>query len=316
MVQSITDEKVNHIDTSQVKRKLAVIAKEYTSVSSSKGILSVFVHWLCVAIIYFLLISFNFRWEVSILAFIAISKIQNSLLLLGHEAIHGLLLQNKTLNDFVSQYFCFAPMGVGCCKARKAHLDHHRYLFTEGDEEIDIQTVKPQTRNAFLRHIFAPLFGEYAIRFTSRFLPLYKIKSQYKQKFELLPSEAKLDFQSIIIVNIILLLILIPINWKLYVFFWFLPIITLTAFGHKVKAFCDHARLKGEPEDSLNTFKPTLLDRLIFGTQQAYHAEHHLMPTVPYYDLPKLSETAKLLPNIIYRKGYFEYLKQYYQDLN
>jgi fatty acid desaturase len=269
---------------------------------------------LLVILTYTLLVQTGFYWVSCVLAFFAVAKAQNSLLLSGHEAIHHSLFSNKRWNDLIGNYICFAPVGVGFLRARAAHLDHHNYLSTERDEKIDYRLVDP-TRSTFLWHIFRPLLGSYVWKGVLRRLglePSRRAKTAYAFSVE----QARSDTLSIVIASVVLFAALAAIDWRLFIFFWVGPLLTTTAFFHHAKAFLDHALRPGETDDALYSYQVTWFDRLFFGVQQAHHAEHHLYPHVPYYRLRELTPITRRMRDVRYRSGYFAELLSYYCALN
>jgi fatty acid desaturase len=267
-----------------------------------------------VVITYTLLVQTQYYWPLCVLAFLAVAKAQNSLLLSGHEAIHHSLFSNKRCNDLVGNYVCFAPVGVGFLRARAAHLDHHNYLSTERDEKIDFRLVNP-TRSSFLRHIFRPLLGSYAWKGVLRRLGMEPSK-RAKTAYAFSPEQARSDTLSIVIASVVLFAALAAIDWRLYVFFWIGPLLTTTAFFHHAKAFLDHALQPGETDEVLYSYRVTWFDRLFFGVQQAHHAEHHLYPHVPYHRLDELTPITSRMREVRYRAGYFAELVSYFRALS
>lgn len=267
-----------------------------------------------VAATWTLLVQTQFHWAACVLAYFAVAKAQNSLLLSGHEAIHHSLFSNRWWNDLVGNYICFAPLGVGFLRARAAHLDHHNYLATERDEKIDFRLENP-SRASFLWHIFRPLLGSYAWKGVLRRLGL-EASRRAKPAYAFSAAQARSDTLSIAASSIVLLAALATIDWKLYFFFWIGPLLTTTAFFHHAKAFLDHALLPGETDEMLYSYEVSWFDRLFFGVQQAHHAEHHLYPHVPYHRLHELTPVTRRMREVEYRAGYFAELAGYYRAIN
>lgn len=267
-----------------------------------------------VVLTYTLLVQTEYHWASCVLAFFAVAKAQNSLLLSGHEAIHHSLFSNKRWNDLVGNYVCFAPVGVGFLRARAAHLDHHNYLSTERDEKIDYRLVDP-TRSAFLWHIFRPLLGSYVWKGVLRRLGMEPSK-RAKTAYAFSAEQARSDTLSIAIASVVLFAALAAVDWRLYVFFWIGPLLTTTAFFHHAKAFLDHALEPGETDEVLYSYDVSWFDRLFFGVQQAHHAEHHLYPHVPYHRLHELTPVTSRMREVRYRAGYCAELVSYFRALN
>ena len=294
-------------------RSAAVRAKNVAKVSNARGIVDVARYWALIAAAFVLVVATGFHWFAVIVGFIAVAKAQNSLLLVGHEAVHYLLLRDRRFNDWAGEFLTYAPMGIGFRRARLSHLDHHRAPLTEADEKIDQQLAVP-SRGAYLRHLVAPLLGSYVATALWRFLGL-KLNRRARPQFTQKADSARSDLVGIVIAQAVLVAVPFAIDWRLYPFFWILPLVTLTAFFHRAKGFIDHAMLPGESPTPAYSYRVGALDRMLFGTLQAYHAEHHLFPGVPHYRLRLIFANEVDLPFVRRRGSYFGFLVAYYRAL-
>jgi fatty acid desaturase len=290
-------------------KERTALARSVAVVSNAKSTADLLLFVAMVVGAYGLLVFSKFDWLACVFAVFLVARAQNGLLLSGHEAAHRLLFSSRWLNDAVGAYVCFGPLGVGFERARVAHLDHHMYLLSERDEKLDQQIEHP-TRSRFLRHLFAPLFGSYLLRAACRFSG-YPIKRRAKPRYVLDADAPRRDLIAIGVSTATLFAVLAAIDWRLYVGFWLLPLLTVTAFFQNAKAFLDHARFFDESENLLYTYRMTLLDRLFFAGQQARHAEHHLYPFVPYHRLRDLEPVVQSDPSVKNRVGYFQTLLEY-----
>jgi len=288
----------------------AKFAKTQSGVSNLRGLFDFFLFWGLVAGACALMVTTQFHWAACIVAVLAIAKAQNGLLLMGHEAIHWIAFSNRRINEFTARYMMFGPAGVGLHRGRAAHLDHHRHLSTYSDEEIDLHTLRDQTRTTYLLHIFLPLLGQ---RVFGPLLGLFG-KTHANTKYTLTKKEKREDLFGVIVSLAVTMGILFLVDWRLPIF-WVGTLATVTACFHKMKAFCDHAKLPEESDEMLFSYRPTLLDRIFFGGQQARHAEHHHHPGVPYYNLGSLEEMARAHPTVLYRRGYIGFMIDYYRAL-
>ena len=73
------------------------------------------------------------HWAVWLLAFVVIATRQHALLMLYHDAVHGLLARNAKLNDFLINLFVGVPHLIPVETYRPLHLTHHRELGTDDD---------------------------------------------------------------------------------------------------------------------------------------------------------------------------------------
>lgn len=302
----------NEADSALFKQA-AEKALAYRNVSNWHGLYELAFFWGLIVGAYALLLAADFHWAACLVAFAVVAKAHNGLLLCGHEAVHKLLFGNARLNEFAGQYLSFAPMGVGFHRARLSHIDHHHYLLTARDEKLDQQLEYPGFRS-FVKHVTAPLFGSYVLKFVGRFLGV-RVKRRARPEFTYPPELARADLRAIILTQLVLLPVLTLIDWRLYLLFWALPLVTLTAVLHNAKGFLDHLRWPEEAEGMLYSYRPHWLDRLLFGIQQMNHAEHHLFPHVPHYRLRHLSQWVDQLSMVRRRQGYFQTLLRFGHDI-
>jgi fatty acid desaturase len=291
----------------------ARLASSLPRASNLMGLRDLALPCALVAIAFTLLLQTHFNLFACVLGFFIISKAQYSLLLSGHEATHYLLFTDKRLNDLAGRYLCFAPMGVGFNIARAAHLDHHKYLLTEKDVKLDQQIANP-TKRKFILHILRPLFGYYLIKGGLRIFGV-TVESRVKPVYVVTPAQRQADQLSIIFTSLTLLVLFSALDWRLYLIFWLGPLFTLLAFLHNMRAMLDHMRMPDEPEGLLYSYKIRWFDRLLIGTQQYRHAEHHLYPHVPHHKLARLEPITRQMPSVAYRRSTLGCLIRYYRML-
>jgi fatty acid desaturase len=293
-------------------REMRDKSKSLSKVSNFYGIYSITIYWIVAGIALSVAHVFNYHWLSIAAALILLAKAQYSLLLVAHDAGHRTLFSNRVWNDLVASYFASGPVGVGFYRSRRAHIDHHKFLYTHHDQEIDYHDIKNPTKYNFLVHLLSPLFGAYLWRkilfYFGRGL------SRYQPTYTLTKGQSQRDKISVITAQLFLLGCAAFIDWRLYLL-WVGAIVTTTACGHTIKAFCDHAHIPGEVF-FLYSYRPSLVDRMLLGTIQAYHAEHHLFPNIPHYNLNKISSAVQDLPAVKLRHGYFSFMLEFFRKIN
>jgi fatty acid desaturase len=103
---------------------------------------------------------------------------------------------------------------------------------------------------------------------------------------------------------------------------WLAPLATLTALCHLVRSFVEHAITDSETEAHRNrliTIRSNLIERgLLSPYFMNYHAEHHLVPSVP---APRLRQLQKRLahrsdlPPVLVRRSYGGAIRRYVREL-
>jgi len=123
--------------------------------------ISVVVNWLAIAATIFLAYQFN-NIAVYALAVLIVGTRQHALAVLAHDGAHLHVTGNRWLNDAVTSFFCFWPLGVGLHGWRKFHFDHHRFVGTTADPELGIKNKYPKNWSPETnqrRQFFADLLG-------------------------------------------------------------------------------------------------------------------------------------------------------------
>ena len=94
-----------------------------------------------------------------ILAFLLIGSRQHGLSILTHDAAHGILFNNKTLNEFVGTYLLGAPYGGDMKTYRKYHLKHHRFAQSDKDPDLPLSAKFPVSRESMRRKFLRDITG-------------------------------------------------------------------------------------------------------------------------------------------------------------
>jgi len=212
---------------------------------------------------------------------------------LGHEAFHKKVFSQKKPNTWLF-VFCSAITWSNGAFFEKSHLHHHRNTFAQDDSEahseqswsfmnliayasIDFRLMK--------RRIF------YAALNATGYLPNFK-RVQDKG----IVSGAR----SILVINALLLLLIYALSGSVLI----TAIVFVSPFTgtllNKILAKSQHHNLaalksSGPLAHSRTLMLPRFLSFLYANMN--YHAEHHLAPSIPYYNLPRLH-------GILHERGY------------
>ncbi len=288
------------------------------------------------------------------LAFLAIGTHQYKLFILAHDAIHGALHPHRQTNDRLTSWLVYGPMFMALADARRSHLQHHRLMGTPADPDRYLHTFQSKnTPLQFLLFCSGlATFGKTVLKVTP-FGKLLQLSARSTlaptpivgdlEPGELQPaqpetltdratattssaSQALADYARnrlpVFIAQPLILgvfaLLHLPL-WS-YLVLWIAPIYCLVFVPDEIRAFCDHAVLSF-PDDRgdsqrLVTFRPGWLEAIVFAPHHMhYHAEHHLWPSIPHYNLPQAHELMKDRPTITVRGGYLAFLQQVVRSL-
>lgn len=254
------------------------------------------------------------RWYTIVLAFLIVSARQQALLNVEHECIHGKLVPSRRWNALIGRYLCAAPVGSPFSASRARHLSHHRLLATPEDPDRELHDgPRQRTRGGLARHFIGGLLGGYAGMVLMG--PPTKARSD--------SAEARRDLLSLVIVQLVLAVgLTLASAWWVYPALWLAPLVTVTVLGHLVRSFVEHAvtdREKPEHANRLITIKSNWVERfLVAPYAMNYHAEHHLLPSVPAPRLIRLrGRLARRgdLPPVLVRRSYVQALRRYVSAL-
>jgi fatty acid desaturase len=134
---------------------------------------------------------------------------------------------------------------------------------------------------------------------------------------------ARQDMISLVVTQAVIALgLTLAFGLWVYPVLWLAPLASLTALCHLVRSFAEHAITDDEKERHSNrliTIKSNWLERGLFSPYNMnYHAEHHLVPSVPAPRLKmlqaRLAERADL-PPVLERRSYGAAVRRYLGSL-
>lgn len=239
-----------------------------------------------------------------ILAVPIIGARQLGLAVLMHEAAHGGLTRNKTVNDFVGHWLAGAPIGGSLKAYRPYHLQHHKYAQQPEDPDLVLSAPFPITQTSLKRKIIRDLTGQTFV------------KQRYNQLsnamgFNIRPGKsagnrmqaAREAAVPYLVTNIALLVFLSVIGyWWAFFVLWLLPMATWNMMITRLRNIAEHAVVPDheDPMRHARTTHATLLERIFLAPYWVnYHCEHHMFMHLPFY---RLAEAHRLLE----RKGITE----------
>ena len=236
---------------------------------------------------------------VYVLAVLVIAGRMHGFAVIVHEFAHYRFMKNKTTSDWIGDIVLAWPIFGTIDTYRQNHLAHHRHTNTEDDPDwtIKLHTEEftfPQTRvKAFLNFL-----GYLTLKSTFRdFRSAYARiggASNYSTTYKLLRLAFYLAAAGLITWFGV---------WLEFLLYWFVPYLTVFFFLLYIRSVAEHFGSMDYEEElgSTRHVDPYFWERWFFCPHNVnYHLDHHLFPSVPFYNLPALHE--KLLENAEYRK--------------
>ncbi len=209
---------------------------------------------------------------------------QHALIMLLHEGIHYRLARNRSVNYWVSELFTAWPLLITFHGYQRDHLAHHRWLGTAQDPDLKLTRSSdytfPKSRWGFFWAFLKHALGFNTLRDYFHYL--------YEAGFACrLPLKVNL-FRGLFYFSAGSALFYFDL-WQEYLVYWLVPALTSLVFFLYFRLVSEHYGLdEGVFMLSRNVF-PSFLEKLFFGPVNIhYHLDHHLFPSVPFYNLPEL----------------------------
>jgi len=271
-------------------------ARQLSAIQNWRGALAISDQWSVIAAAAFAAI-WSGHWLVYLLAIVVIGTRQHALAIIAHDAAHHRLFTNRMANDVAANLTLAYPLGFSLTRYRPFHLAHHRFSYSDPHNDPEKQYIErnsdwrwPKSPLAAARIIMMDLLG-------LNILTLWRLLQQFSPWFIYLGTDAKgekLEAGERVLLagfaGLVLSVLTLTNGWAYFVLLWFLPMATVTTVAFRFRTIAEHSGLAEDHElRSTRTVLPALFERfLIAPCNVHYHLEHHLYPSVPFYNLVKL----------------------------
>lgn len=238
------------------------------------------------------------RLSIALLAALVIATRQHALLVLYHDAVHGLLARNRRLNDCLINATVGVPLLLPVHLYRALHFSHHRHLGTGFDPERVLLyrgqrwNYRPLTTGALTAQLAGDLSGWNACATSWHYLTERRRGGLLRLPRTRAYPELGVQF-ALFAAAWAGAAIRWPVTALHLAALWFLPYLTLTQLLQKLRSFAEHTDAPGQDDRSCS-WAPGLLGRLtIWPYNIGYHREHHAHPNVPWSRLPAAFPDAR-----------------------
>ncbi len=251
--------------------------------------------WVSIAVnwgIVFASFALVARWPnplTILIALVLIGGRQLSCAAIMHDAAHHALFRNRTLNDWAGNWLAAYPVWSDTDRYRPYHLQHHTKTASPEDPDLGLVTPFPITRKSLRRKVWRDLSGQTGWKFA---------KASWKRSFARAGRDASARRAAVgVLVSNLVLFAIVALLWHpalylLWVGAWFTTYTLVT----RIRAIAEHAMTPAalDPDDPLNhtrTVPARWWERLVVAPNYLnYHLEHHLLMTVPHYNLPRMHQ--------------------------
>jgi fatty acid desaturase len=290
--------------------------QQLTQRSHLEGLWPVAHAWLVIALSVALVAVWPnpLTWLVAVML---VGARQLGLAILMHEAAHGGLSIDQTLNDRVGQWLCAAPVGADLASYRPYHLAHHRHTQQADDPDLGLAAPFPVTSQSLRRKALRDLTGR--TFYKQRIAPLLRRSTSAaangggRSAIVGLPQAAR---NYLVAQAVILALFTLAGVWWAFFLIWMVAQATWLPLVTRIRNIAEHAVATHDPSDPwqlARTTRASWWERALIAPYHVhFHAEHHLWMHIPFYRLPRahaLLTHKGLTQKMVIADSYLEVLR-------
>ncbi len=280
--------------------------KELMKLSNIKALLEIFHTWGWISFAFIISALWPNPAVIIISLFILGGK-QLACAIILHDCAHYALFKSKQLNIVFGNLFGAYPIFHNINDYRPYHLDHHNHTGQENDPDLNLTIGYPTTTWSMFRKIFRDLSGLTGIKSFFGLIAMHIGLLKYTLSGTVIKDKNKRNLISSIIYSIKNLAGPILTNagiWGIlylsgYAWLYFLWIgahLTTYNLSLRIRSIAEHSVVPDQLNNYTNvrTTYANIFEQILFAPHNVnYHAEHHLLMTVPSYNLPKMHKLLK-----------------------
>ncbi|MFZ1864728.1 MAG: fatty acid desaturase family protein [Polyangiales bacterium] len=238
-----------------------------------------------------------------------------------HESAHRTLFRNRKLNDFAGNWLAGYPIYLSADMYRAHHLEHHAKTWTESDPDLSLATGFPVSKASMARKVARDLLGVTGLKqlIGTTYLVARVVRRRPVDTgtlpLRLERGPALRMVAGTLVTNLALFGTLWALGHPMLYLLWVGAWLTTNKLVARIRSIAEHAMVP-DPTDPLGqtrTVRAGWLERLLVAPNGVqYHLEHHLLMTVPHYNLPRFHELLLqrgLLEGACVAQGYAQVLR-------
>jgi fatty acid desaturase len=279
--------------------------------SDARGFAMLAANWALVVAAFALVLAWPGVASV-LVALVVLGGRQLGLGILMHECAHRSMFRTPSINEFVGQWLCAAPMGADLAVYRAYHMTHHVQTGTDADPDLANYAGYPVTRASMARKAVRDLAGVTGAKALVTLAVLYaqddpralRTGYAYRRPAAASPDPVRPSFvhragrllwnaRRIAIVQAAGFSVLWALGHPLAYVLWPAAWLTTYMLFARIRNAAEHGALPGTATTDVwantRTVSANWLERLTVAPNHVnHHLEHHLAPTVPAWRLPEL----------------------------
>lgn len=282
--------------------------------SDWKAALEFFHTWLWIAFAFALSGLWPNPFTIIISMFIIGGK-QLACAILMHDCAHRSMFNSKWANTFFGNWLTGYPILHDVERYRPYHIEHHVKTGTDDDPDLSLTKGYPTTIISFTRKVIRDLVGASGIKGHMAVLVMHYGYIKYELGGRIIKTNQHGGFIKGIITFIKNMagpvaanLLIFGILWLsgepwLYLL-WIGSLLTTYNFSLRIRSIAEHSAVPDRLDDYKNTrtIYSNFFEKILFAPHHVnYHAEHHLLMTVPSYNFPAMHHLIK--ERGFYKKG-------------
>lgn len=259
-----------------------------------------------------------------ILSIMILAGRQLGLSVLVHDCGHHSLFKSRHLNQLCGNWLAGYAVFLDMEKYASGHLIHHRTAGTKDDPDLGNYKDYPISKESFYRKVWRDLTGQTAFKLITS-LSLNKSKkgalngiyneTNNVQHHKNSPNHT---VRNSLIVNGVLLLALTLLAHPALYLLWVVAYFTVYMLILRIRQIAEHADVPDlydpDPRNNTRTTYTNPLTRLLIAPNFVnYHLEHHILASVPAYNLKKFHFMLKqrgAYDDTPIANGYWEIIQQ------
>jgi fatty acid desaturase len=284
-------------------RELATDVRGLSKISESRAILSVARQWIVIGstIALFVIFSPHLSWvawiPVYLLACLVIASRQHAFLALVHEGAHYRLSDRRPWNNLLSDFFCAFSVGMSTDVYRRLHLLHHQFTNTSEDPDWVGMNMQedwhwPKDHLSTAKLFLFDLVGLAAHKILLLLFMWSPWQAILRKHVSLSWAER---LRLVCFLGLVGTSLTVGHAWSWFFLLWIVPMSTFLGAMVRMRAVAEHlvCPSKNELNESRHV-EATWFERLTIAPLNVnYHLAHHLFPSVPWYNLPKLHQKLR-----------------------